>query len=80
MTGADMAAPTQTADGHDMDHYVADLAAADGVLTGPEERHPCSAIRPAEARSVHCVAGREGRGVFEGGDLSAVPPLMVKTA
>ena len=41
---------TQTAGGHDMDHYADDLASGDGP-SGSAGRRPCRAPPPAAARS-----------------------------
>lgn len=70
---------SQVKDGHDMDHYAAD---AGGRRTPrSSERHPYRPI-VGGGRSRHIAAARgqpQGR-VAKGVLVSAVPPLMVKTA
>src|ERR1700677_437405 len=69
---------TQVAGGHDMDHYADDLAAVTAHL-GLK-----NAVRVGHSTGggevVHCLA-RHGEGrVAKAAIISAVPPLMVKTA
>ncbi len=70
---------TQVADGHDLDHYADDLAAVTAHLYFI--RTPfMSAIRPVAARlCAILVRHGESRG-SRAAIISAVPPLMVKTA
>src|SRR6201989_622220 len=67
---------TQTADGHDMDHYADDLAALTAHL------HLKSAIHIGHSTGggeVTHYLGRHGEsGVVKAALISAVPPLMVK--
>ena len=69
---------TQTADGHDMDHYAADLAAVTTQLDLKNAVHVGHSTGGGEvARYVaRHGAGRVAKAVL----ISAVPPLMVKTA
>jgi non-heme chloroperoxidase len=69
---------SQTADGHDMDHYAADLAALAAHLGLKNTVHVGHSTGGGEvARYVaRHGAGRVAKAVL----LSAVPPLMVKTA
>ena len=68
---------TQTADGHDMDHYADDLAAVTAHL---DLKTRCmSATPPAAARSSHYLARHGESRVAKAALISAVPPLMVKT-
>ena len=70
---------SQVADGHDMDHYADDLAALTAHLDLKNAIHVGHSTGGGEV--VHYIAPpwREPRG--EGRDpVSAVPPLMVKTA
>jgi non-heme chloroperoxidase len=68
---------TQTADGHDMDHYAADLAALTEHLDLKNAVHIGHSTGGGEV--VRYVA-RHGEGrVGKAAILSAVPPLMVKT-
>jgi len=68
---------TQTGDGHDMDHYAADLAAVTAHLDLKNAIHVGHSTGGGEV--VHYVAGHEDR-VLKAAIISAVPPLMVKTA
>ncbi len=68
---------TQTGDGHDMDHYAADLAAVTAHLDLKNAIHVGHSTGGGEV--VHYVAGHESR-VLKAAIISAVPPLMVKTA
>jgi non-heme chloroperoxidase len=67
---------TQTSDGHDMDHYAADLAALTAHLDLKEAVHIGHSTGGGEV--VHYVARHEKR-VAKAVIISAVPPLMVKT-
>ena len=68
---------TQVGDGHDMDHYAADLAALTEHLDLKRAVHVGHSTGGGEV--VHYVARHESR-VEKAAILSAVPPLMVKTA
>jgi non-heme chloroperoxidase len=68
---------TQVADGHDMDHYAADLAAVVQHLDLKDAVHVGHSTGGGEV--VHYVARHEGR-VAKAAIISAVPPLMVQTA
>ena len=68
---------TQVADGHDMDHYAADLAALTESLNLRDAIHVGHSTGGGEV--VRYVA-RHGAGrVTKAAIISAVPPLMVKT-
>src|SRR6202045_2948925 len=69
---------TQTADGHDMDHYADDLAALTAHLDLKQAIHVGHSTGGGEV--VHYLARHgENRGA-KAVIISAVPPLMVKTA
>jgi non-heme chloroperoxidase len=69
---------TQTADGHDMDHYVDDLAAVTTHLNLKNAVHVGHSTGGGEV--AHYI-GRHGESrVAKAVLISAVPPLMVKTA
>src|ERR1700743_1685556 len=69
---------SQTGDGHDMDHYADDLAAVTTHLDLEEAIHVGHSTGGGEV--VHYLARHgEGRAV-KAAIISAVPPLMVKTA
>jgi non-heme chloroperoxidase len=69
---------TQTADGHDMDHYADDLAAVTAHLDLKKAVHVGHSTGGGEV--VHYL-GRHGESrVAKAAIISAVPPLMVKTA
>jgi len=69
---------SQTADGHDMDHYADDLAAVVTHLDLEEAIHVGHSTGGGEV--VHYLA-RHGEGrARKAAIISAVPPLMVKTA
>src|SRR6201984_2736391 len=69
---------TQTSDGHDMDHYADDLAAVTAHLDLHGAVHVGHSTGGGEV--VHYIA-RHGEGrVSKAAIISAVPPLMVKTA
>jgi len=69
---------TQTADGHDMDHYADDLAALTAHLDLKNAIHVGHSTGGGE---VVRYLGRHGESrVAKAALISAVPPLMVKTA
>ena len=69
---------TQVADGHDMDHYAADLAALTEALDLRDAVHVGHSTGGGEV--VRYVA-RHGKGrVAKAGIIAAVPPIMVRTA
>ncbi len=69
---------TQTGDGHDMDHYADDLAAVTAHLDLKKAIHVGHSTGGGE---VARYLGRHGESrVAKAALLSAVPPLMVKTA
>jgi non-heme chloroperoxidase len=69
---------TQTGDGHDMDHYAADLAALTAHLDLKKAVHVGHSTGGGE---VAAYLGRHGESrVAKAVLISAVPPLMVKTA
>src|SRR6185436_9412729 len=69
---------SQTDGGHDMDHYADDLAALTAHLDLKDAVHVGHSTGGGEV--VHYIA-RHGEGrVAKAAILSAVPPLMVKTA
>ena len=68
---------TQVSDGHDMDHYAADLAALTEHLDLKNAIHVGHSTGGGEV--VHYVARHQER-VAKAAIISAVPPLMVKTA
>jgi len=67
---------SQVADGHDMDHYAADLAALTAHLDLRNAVHVGHSTGGGEV--VHYVARNESR-VAKAAIISAVPPIMVKT-
>ena len=67
---------TQVGDGHDMDHYAADLAAVTEHLNLRNAIHVGHSTGGGEV--VHYVARNQDR-VAKAAIISAVPPLMVKT-
>jgi non-heme chloroperoxidase len=69
---------TQTSDGHDMDHYADDLAALTEKLDLRQAIHIGHSTGGGEV--VHYVARTGGDRVAKAAIMSAVPPLMVKTA
>ena len=69
---------TQVADGHDMDHYADDLAALTGHLGLKDAIHVGHSTGGGEV--VHYLARRGQHDVYKAAIISAVPPLMVKTA
>ena len=69
---------TQTADGHDMDHYADDLAALTAHLDLKNAIHVGHSTGGGE---VTRYLGRHGESrVAKAALISAVPPLMLKTA
>jgi non-heme chloroperoxidase len=69
---------TQVADGHDMDHYADDLAALTAHLRLTDAIHVGHSTGGGEV--VHYLARRGQQDVYKAAIISAVPPLMVKTA
>jgi len=68
---------SQVSDGHDMDHYAADLAALTGHLGLKNAVHVGHSTGGGEV--VHYVARHQER-VAKAAIISAVPPVMVKSA
>src|SRR5207344_1996708 len=68
---------TQTADGHDMDHYADDLAALTAHLDLKGAVHVGHSTGGGEV--VHYLARHGEKRVAKAVIISAVPPLMVKT-
>jgi non-heme chloroperoxidase len=68
---------TQTADGHDMDHYADDLAALTEHLDLKNAVHVGHSTGGGEV--VHYIARHGEARVSKAAIISAVPPLMVKT-
>ena len=69
---------TQTGDGHDMDHYADDLAALTAHLDLKNAIHVGHSTGGGEV--VHYLARHGESRVAKAAIISAVPPLMVKTA
>ena len=69
---------TQVADGHDMDHYADDLAVLTAHLGLKDAIHVGHSTGGGEV--VHYLARRGEQDVYKAAIISAVPPLMVKTA
>src|SRR5882757_1789243 len=69
---------SQTADGHDMDHYADDLAAVTAHLDLKNAIHVGHSTGGGEV--AHYLARRGESRVKKAVLISAVPPLMVKTA
>jgi non-heme chloroperoxidase len=69
---------TQTADGHDMDHYADDLAALTSHLGLKNAIHVGHSTGGGEV--THYLARHGDDRVSKAALISAVPPLMVKTA
>ena len=69
---------TQTGDGHDMDHYADDLAAVTAHLDLKDAIHVGHSTGGGEV--VHYLARHGESRVAKAAIISAVPPLMVKTA
>src|SRR4249919_2621177 len=68
---------TQTADGHDMDHYADDLAALTAQLQLKNAIHVGHSTGGGEV--THYLARHGESRVSKAAIISAVPPLMVKT-
>ncbi len=69
---------TQTSDGHDMDHYADDLAAVTAHLNLKDAIHVGHSTGGGEV--VRYLGRHGGSGVAKAAIISAVPPLMLKTA
>jgi non-heme chloroperoxidase len=69
---------TQVADGHDMDHYADDLAALTAKLDLKNAIHVGHSTGGGEV--VRYLARRGEQDVYKAAIISAVPPLMLKTA
>src|SRR5436853_3177768 len=69
---------SQTSGGHDMDHYADDLAAVTEHLDLRDTVHVGHSTGGGEA--VHYIARHGASRVAKAAIISAVPPLMVKTA
>ena len=69
---------TQVADGHDMDHYADDLAALTAHLGLKDAIHVGHSTGGGEV--VRYLARRGQQEVYKAAIISAVPPLMLKTA
>jgi non-heme chloroperoxidase len=69
---------TQTADGHDMDHYADDLAALTQRLNLRDAVHVGHSTGGGEV--VHYIARHGASQVAKAAIIAAVPPLMLKTA
>jgi non-heme chloroperoxidase len=69
---------SQTADGHDLDHYADDLAAVTAHLDLKDAIHVGHSTGGGEV--VRYLARRGESGVAKAALISAVPPLMLKTA
>jgi non-heme chloroperoxidase len=69
---------TQTGDGHDMDHYADDLATLTAHLDLKDAVHVGHSTGGGEV--VHYLARHGESRVAKAAIISAVPPLMVKTA
>ena len=69
---------TQTGDGHDMDHYADDLAALTAHLDLKNAIHVGHSTGGGEV--AHYLARHGESRVAKAALISAVPPLMVKTA
>ncbi|HEY0265574.1 MAG TPA: alpha/beta hydrolase [Rhizomicrobium sp.] len=70
---------TQTGDGHDMDHYAADLAALTGYLDLKNAIHVGHSTGGGEVAAYVARHGEPQGRVAKAVLISAVPPLMVKT-
>ncbi|MFI6423694.1 alpha/beta fold hydrolase [Promicromonospora sp. NPDC050880] len=68
---------TQVADGHDMDHYAADLAALTTYLDLHDAVHVGHSTGGGEV--VHYIARHGADRVAKAAIIAAVPPLMVQT-
>jgi non-heme chloroperoxidase len=69
---------SQVSDGHDMDHYADDLAAVTARLDLKDVIHVGHSTGGGEV--VHHLARHGESGVTKAAIISAVPPLMLKTA
>ena len=69
---------TQVSDGHDMDHYADDLVALTAHLGLKDAIHVGHSTGGGEV--VHYLARRGQQDVYKAALISAVPPLMEKTA
>jgi non-heme chloroperoxidase len=69
---------SQVADGHDLDHYADDLAAVTAHLDLKDAIHVGHSTGGGEV--VRYLARRGESGVAKAALISAIPPLMVKTA
>jgi non-heme chloroperoxidase len=69
---------TQVADGHDMDHYADDLAALTAHLDLKDAIHVGHSTGGGEV--IHYIARHGETRVSKAAIISAVPPLMLKTA
>src|ERR1700685_911150 len=69
---------TQVADGHDMDHYADDLAALTAHLDLKDAIHVGHSTGGGEV--VRYLARRGQQDVYKAAIISAVPPLVLKTA
>ena len=69
---------TQVSDGHDMDHYADDLAGLTAHLGLKDAIHVGHSTGGGEV--VHYLARRGQQDVYKAAIISAVPPLMEKTA
>jgi non-heme chloroperoxidase len=69
---------SQVADGHDMDHYADDLAALTAKLDLKNAIHVGHSTGGGEV--VRYLARRGQQDVYKAAIISAVPPLMLKTA
>jgi non-heme chloroperoxidase len=77
MTGAVMGRSAQVGDGHDMDHYADDLAALTAHLDLNNTIHVGHSTGGGEV--AHYLARHGESRVAKAAQISAVPPLMVKT-
>ena len=68
---------SQTADGHDLDHYADDLTAVTDHLRLEDAIHVGHSTGGGEV--VRYLARRGEKGVVKAAIISAVPPLMMKT-
>jgi non-heme chloroperoxidase len=71
---------TQVSEGHDMDHYAADAAAVVAHLDLHEAVHIGHSTGGGEATRYVAQHGQKGKRVAKLVLISAVPPIMVKTA
>jgi non-heme chloroperoxidase len=78
MTGAGHGRSSQVEGGHDMDHYADDLAALTAHLNLKNAVHVGHSTGGGEV--VHYIARHGESRVAKAAIISAVPPLMVKTA